>query len=89
MGRKLAAAVSYDRGDSAPRLLAKGCGREAERMLSIARDAGVEVVEDAALAALLDATDVGALVPETCWRALAIALAFVMSETDTVTRNMK
>ncbi len=87
MERKIAAAVSYDRSESAPRLLAKGRGREADRLVSLARDAGVEIVEDAALAFFLDAADVGALVPESCWRALAIALSFVMSETDTVIRD--
>ena len=87
MERKFAAAVSYDRSDSAPRLLAKGRGREAERLVTLARDAGVEIVEDAALAFFLDAAEVGTLVPESCWQALAIALSFVMSETDTVIRD--
>ena len=80
MRRSVASAISYDRRDGAPRIVAKGRGREAERIVELAAEAGVEIVEDAALAALLDAADVGAFIPQDCWEAVAAVLAFVLAE---------
>lgn len=78
-GRKAAFALAYAAEDPAPRLLCKARGRDAERMLELAEDAGVRVVEDGALAALLETADAGAFVPEACWEAVARVLAFVMA----------
>ena len=50
---RTASAIAYDDEEPAPRVVAKGRGREAERMIELAAAAGVEIVEDAALAALL------------------------------------
>ena len=76
--RKLAAAIEYSPGDPAPALLASGRGREAERIIAIAREAGIEVVEDASLAALLDTSaKPGDFIPPWCWEAAAKILAFV------------
>jgi len=77
--RKLASAIGYTTGDPAPLLLASGKGREAERIIAIAQQAGVEVVEDAALAALLDTSaKPGDFIPPWCWEAAAKILAFVV-----------
>ena len=82
--RKKASALLYNTGDYAPRLIAKGQGIAAERIIFTAREAGVEIVEDAALAALLDAgVEVGDLVPPWCWEAVANILAFVLAEEKT------
>jgi len=76
--RKLASAIGYTRGDTAPKLLASGKGREAEQIIAVAQEAGVAVVEDSALAALLDASaKPGDLIPPWCWEAAAKILAFV------------
>jgi flagellar biosynthesis protein len=77
--RKIASAIAYKPEDPAPRLLAAGRDREAERIIAIARDAGIEIVEDPALAALLD-TEVktGEIIPVWCWEAAAKVLAFVL-----------
>jgi flagellar biosynthesis protein len=76
--RKLASAIGYEPGEPAPVLLASGKGREAERIIAIAQQAGVEVVEDAALAALLDTSaKPGDFIPPWCWEAAAKILAFV------------
>ena len=78
---KKAQAIAYNQEEGIPRILAKGRGREAERILEIAREAGVEIVEDGALAALLDAgVKPGDFVPNWCWEALAKILAFVLSK---------
>lgn len=81
--RKLASAIGYTKGDPAPILLASGRGREAEQILAIAEKAGVSVVEDAALAALLDSSAApGDFIPPWCWEAAAKVLAFVMEANE-------
>ena len=77
---KKASAVIYNREEGIPRLLAKGRGQEAERIIALAREAGIEIVEDTALAALLDAgVKPGDFIPPWCWEAVAKVLAFVLS----------
>jgi flagellar biosynthesis protein len=79
--RKLASAIAYTPEDSAPRLLASGRGKEAERIISLAEEAGIRVVEDPALAALLDTgLKTGDMIPVWCWEATAKILAFVFSK---------
>ena len=82
MERK-ASAVAYNRDEGIPRLLAKGRGREAEKIIALAEKAGIEIVEDTALAALLD-TGVrpGDFIPPWCWEAVAKILAFVLSKEE-------
>ena len=80
---KKASALGYKQEEGIPRLLAKGRGREAERIIALAREAGIEIVEDGALAALLDTgVKAGDFVPPWCWEAVAKILAFVLSEED-------
>jgi flagellar biosynthesis protein len=77
--RKIASAVGYSPEDPAPRLLASGRDKRAEQIIALARDAGVEVVEDAALALVLDTqVKTGDLIPVWCWEAAARILAFVL-----------
>ncbi|MGH2876886.1 MAG: EscU/YscU/HrcU family type III secretion system export apparatus switch protein [Solirubrobacteraceae bacterium] len=75
-GRRRAAALSYQTGDVAPRVVATGSGLVAERIVAAAREAGVPVREDPALIAALAALDLGDAVPEPMWRAVAEALAW-------------
>jgi type III secretion system FlhB-like substrate exporter len=75
--------VAYNSEEGIPRLLAKGRGREAEQIIALAREAGIEIVEDSALAALLDAgVKPGDFIPPWCWEAVAKILAFVLSEEE-------
>ncbi len=84
MAVKRAAALAYNVGDPAPRVIAAGRGAAAERVVELARAAGVKIVEDAALAALIDAsTEVGDYIPSWCWGAVAEILAFVLAEEHT------
>ena len=79
--KKIASAIGYTHGDPAPKLLASGSGREADRIVAIAQDVGIEVVEDAALAALLDeSAKPGDFIPSWCWEAAAKILVFVMKD---------
>jgi flagellar biosynthesis protein len=79
--RKKASAISYHPDEGVPRLVASGRGWEAERIIAAARDAGVEVVTDPALAALLDTgVKPGDFIPVWCWEAAAKILAFVLAK---------
>jgi flagellar biosynthesis protein len=80
--RRIASAIGYSpEKDSAPRVLAKGSGRTAEQIIAVARESGVAVVEDSALAAMLDsAVNPGDLIPVWCWEAIAKILVFVSAE---------
>ncbi|MFT3914373.1 MAG: EscU/YscU/HrcU family type III secretion system export apparatus switch protein [Anaeromyxobacteraceae bacterium] len=73
----LAVALRHDRGaDEAPRVLAKGAGREAARLRSAARRAGVPIVRDVPLArALFHLSEVGEEIPEALYDAAAAVLA--------------
>jgi len=78
---KKASAIAYNDEDGIPRLLAKGRGRDAEKIIGLAKKAGIEIVEDSSLAALLDAgVKPGDFVPPWCWEAVAKILAFVFSK---------
>lgn len=80
---KKASALGYDPNDGVPRLLAKGRGYEAERIIKAAREAGIEIVEDSALASLLDTgVNPGDWLPDWCWEAAAKILAFVFSKEE-------
>jgi flagellar biosynthesis protein len=77
--RKIASAIGYKTGDPAPLLLASGRGKKAEQIIAIAGKAGITVVEDASLAALLDSSaEPGDFIPPWCWEAAAKLLAFVL-----------
>jgi flagellar biosynthesis protein len=84
MGKiKIASAIGYSPGDPAPALFASGRGREAEQIIAAAEKAGVSVVEDAALASLLDSwagssAKPGDFIPPWCWEAAAKILALVV-----------
>jgi flagellar biosynthesis protein len=74
--RRRATALSYQPGDAAPRITATGSGLVAERIIAVAREAGVPVRSDPALVEALSALDLGASVPEAMWRAVAEVLAW-------------
>jgi flagellar biosynthesis protein len=79
--RKTAAAIGYTPEETAPRVLASGKGKTAERIISLAVETGVPVVADPALAAMLESgVHPGDIIPEWCWEATAKILAFVLAE---------
>jgi flagellar biosynthesis protein FlhB len=80
---KKASAIAYNDEEGIPKLLAKGRDREAEKIIALAKEAGIEIVEDSSLAALLDAgVKPGDFVPPWCWEAVAKILAFVISKEE-------
>ncbi len=73
--RRRAAALRYE-GEGAPRVTASGAGLIAERILAEARQAGIPVREDAALAEALAKLDLGTEIPEALYDAVAETLAW-------------
>ncbi len=74
-----AVALKYDReSGSSPKVVAKGRGHVALRIIEIAQDAGVEVVENRPLARELHrSVEVGDFIPERLFKAVAAVLAFI------------
>lgn len=76
--RQTAVALRYVRGeDEAPRVLAKGRGAIAERIIEIARRHGVPVHRDADLVEVLARLDIGAAIPPELYEAVAEILAYL------------
>ncbi len=75
-----AAALRYERGsDAAPKLVAAGAGHVAERILALAKEAGVPVREDAALADALAKLQLDLDIPPDLYAAVAEALVWAYS----------
>jgi flagellar biosynthesis protein len=70
-----ASALRYE-GVGAPKVVASGRGLIAERIVAAARDAGVAVREDAALAEALGGLDLDREIPEDLYAAVAETLAW-------------
>jgi flagellar biosynthesis protein len=73
--RRRASALKYE-GTGAPKVVASGSGLIAERILAAAREAGIAIREDAALAEALSKLDLGREIPEDLYVAVAEALAW-------------
>jgi len=77
-GRKAAAALRYRRDvDPAPRLVAKGAGTIAEKIIQAAREAGVPIHEDPDLLAVLMTLNIDEVIPPEMYVAVAEVLAFI------------
>jgi flagellar biosynthesis protein len=74
--RRRATALAYEPGSDAPRVVASGVGRIAERIVETAREAGVPIREDPSLAEALAALELGAEVPRALFVAVAETLAW-------------
>lgn len=76
----VAVALRYEPGRSAPRVVAKGADRIADRIRAEATDKGVPMVKDVPLArALHGACELGQEIPLELYTAVAGVLAFVMA----------
>ena len=73
-----AVALKYDRTkDKAPRIMAKGRGEIAEKIIDIAKEHDVPLYEDQQLVQILEALDLETEIPPELYRAVAEVLAFV------------
>ena len=71
-------ALRYDSANPAPVVVAKGADHLALRIRELAREHGIAVVPDPPLArTLYGSVDVGKMIPETLFQAVAQLLAYV------------
>lgn len=76
--RQTAVALRYvSKEDDAPRVMAKGRGSLAERILQIARENGIPVHQDSDLVEVLVRLDVGQAIPPELYQAVAEVLAYI------------
>ena len=75
--RQRAVALAYQEGSGSPRVVAKGQGMMAERIIEKAREAGVFVHESPELVSLLMQVDLDQHIPPALYRAVAELLAFI------------
>lgn len=77
---KKAAALRYDREkDRAPRLVAKGRGIVAQKIIEIAKEHNVPIYEDHDLAEALNLLDINKEIPEELYQIIAEVLVFIYS----------
>jgi flagellar biosynthesis protein len=74
--RRRATALRYEQGAHAPTVTATGAGLVADRIIAAAREAGVPIRHDPALAEALARLDLGDDIPEALWTAVAETLAW-------------
>ncbi len=75
--RQNAVALAYGAGDPAPKVVAKGSGLVAERIIGKAREAGVFVHESKELVSLLMQVDLDRQIPPALYRVIAELLAWL------------
>jgi len=76
--RRIAAALGYDPGKTdAPKLVAKGQGEIAERIIALAKEHDIPIREDRDLVAVLAKLDLDQEIPPELYRTIAELLAFV------------
>lgn len=77
-----AVALRYPEWADAPYISAKAKGHMAQKVLDIAAENDIPLVEDAALVNLLSIQNVGSFIPEESYSAIATIFAFVVKIED-------
>lgn len=73
-----AAALRYNAGeDESPKMVAKGKGLVAERIIELAKECGVPIHEDSELVEVLSALELNEDIPSDLYKAVAEVLAFI------------
>ena len=76
--QKKAVALKYNKDkDRAPKVVAKGKGYIAEKIIEAARENNVPLYEDKNLSQVLEALDLDTEIPPELYRAVAEVLAFI------------
>lgn len=89
MNRKVdrAAALKYNRGDAAaPKMVAKGRGKIAEKIVEIAKAHNIPIREDRELVEFLSTLDLYQEIPQELYKAVAEILAFIYLIKDRASR---
>jgi len=75
---KKAVALKYPEGVEAPVVMAKGFGKDAEKILQEAEKNNIHIEENNELVDLLGLQNVGDIVPEEAWEVLAHIFSFIL-----------
>ena len=85
-----ASALRYDKGkENAPILIAKGKGKVAEKIIEIANKENIPVVENKALADILDKLDIYDETPPELYKVVAQLFAFIYKLNEKVAGDLK
>ncbi|MCR5641642.1 MAG: EscU/YscU/HrcU family type III secretion system export apparatus switch protein [Lachnospiraceae bacterium] len=74
---KTAVALSYESGDEAPKIIASGKGKVAERIIATAQEHDVPFYKDDKLAETLSKLEIGEAIPPDLYEVVAQILVFV------------
>ena len=75
--RKKAVAINYNPEDDAPKVLAKGAGYVAEKILEKGKESDIKIYEDPSLVEDLTCVDLGHQIPPELYKAVAQVLVFI------------
>lgn len=84
MKRKKSVALKYPEWAAAPVVAATATGDAVDRMIEIAQENNVPVVQNEAMAQVLSGQKVGTIVPEETWLVLAKIFAFVIERDKSI-----
>jgi len=76
--RPVAVALAYELGDNAPVVVASGRGHIGEKIIEIARENGVPLEHNPALAQALSTVELDTEIPEELYTAVSEILGFIM-----------
>ncbi|MBI4766020.1 MAG: EscU/YscU/HrcU family type III secretion system export apparatus switch protein [Deltaproteobacteria bacterium] len=89
MNPKMAAALQYNlRKDSAPRLVAKGKGWMAEKIIQTAKEHNIPLKEDPHLVEILSTLDLYEAIPPDLYKAVAEILIFIYKMNNKVLQDL-
>ena len=74
---KTAVAIAYEPGEAAPKILATGKGKVAEKIIETAKENKVPTYQDNKLAATLSKLQIGEMIPPELYEVVAEILVFV------------
>ncbi len=89
MNKKMAAALQYKpKKDNAPRLMAKGKGWLAEKIIQTAREHNIPLKEDPHLVEILSTLDLYEEIPQNLYKAVAEILIFLYRMNNKVLEDL-
>ena len=77
--KRIAASLEYKAEAAAPLVTALGRGDQAERIIALAKEAGVPIKEDPDLINIISKVDLGQEIPEEIYALVAEILTFIYS----------
>lgn len=83
LARQVAVALGYDpQSNDPPKVLAKGQGKVAEKIMELAKEQGIPVHEDSDLAEVLVALDLNQNIPPETYPVIAEILAYIYKQNE-------